>query len=170
LRRFPIGFLLLVIACSGESLDSGSTTTSEDAASPTAVSTSTTTLTTVTTTTIRTLTADEWFDCPFTATMRDYNTVFGRPFNDHFNDFELSEAQLDCVEAQTYLDSWEADVNPAPDETYQALVDELFDRLSESFADCLEGETLGDYRSVSGKIQGFLDVFNRIQERSNAGN
>lgn len=147
---------VLMSACTG----SVATTTSAPA-----VTTSTANVP-ITSTTVE-LSVGRWFQQYLIPWADAYNTEFAIGFDEHMEDFELTEARLDCVEAQALLPGWKDSVVEAPDPRIDALRVELFDQLETALQTCASAETLGDYNDAGSQLEATVAIIERIQGRVN---
>ena len=159
--------LLAVAACRGDSSTMTTSATLLSSTTTTAAAGSVATTTTAAaTTTTTSVTASAWFNTDMLQIIGSYNDEFGQPYQEHVNALEYSEAQLDCVTAQTKVPEWEEVASPAPNAALQALTDTFFARFTEALAACEEAETLGDWRDANRAFEDAIAVITRIEEES----
>ena len=95
----------------------------------------------------------------------EYNDQFGAPYQEHVNDHDYRAVQLDCVEVRPLVEGWRDDVLPSRDPQVEALMVQFFDVLSENLDACVEGGTLGEWRTVNRGFETLNDIVHRVYDR-----
>lgn len=171
MKWLPV-LLVLISGCAGGS--GGETTTpsltsTEGLPAPTGGlvpprTSSTTTGPTTTTTVPAYMVAAAWMNESLMPFFDTYNDEFADPFSEHFDAGDFNQARLDCVAVRPLVDGWEEELGTPPDQAMEALTEDAFRQLRSTLNDCIEAETLGDFRDVAYRLSDVTDGFLRIRE------
>lgn len=78
---------------------------------------------------------------------------------------DSAAAAAECAVALNTLPSWQAEVWPAPDAEFEALVDAFFRELSVVFSYCSEGGDETAMELAAEKYQVVFELMTRIEEK-----
>lgn len=120
-----------------------------------------------TTTTVDLISATEaWFG-HLIDWVDDYHEEFDNVYQTHGSIFDLDEARLDCVEAQSLLPAWRDSIPGAPDPQLEALTTTLFDVVEDGLTSCANAETVGEHREAHATLAGIDIIVSRLSVRLN---